>query len=100
MKSSHHSQEANGLGSGTDSAMMQVVNEKTKIPIVWVFTVIVVVASGVLYLADMRADTGITKVKVEAVEQRVSLLEQDVKTFMKEIRDELKEMNRRQQNTH
>lgn len=70
-----------------------VLNEKTKIPFIWAITAIATfilwTAGATLYIGDVRSETKITEVKVLTLEQRQTILEQDLKQDLRRLGEKI-----------
>lgn len=66
-----------------------IISPETKVPLGWVLGGFVATAAIVLFLSDMRSQAILNAANINVVDQRVKVLEDDLKTELRLIREEI-----------
>jgi len=73
--------------------MADQITERTKIPISWLLTGLVLINAVALYLADMRTSISIQEQSSSYLQKRLETLETEYREELRSIRDEIKQLN-------
>lgn len=73
--------------------MADQITERTKIPISWLLTGLVLINAVALYLADMRTSISIQEQSSLYLQKRLETLETEYREELRSIRDEIKQLN-------
>lgn len=77
------------------SDVTKIIDEKTKVPLIWIFIALTALAGVILYITDLRSENRINAIRIDSVEKRQDTLEKDIKQDIRDIKAALDELAKR-----
>ena len=67
-------------------------NGLTKIPVAWLFSILIVLATVIVFVTDIKSATAINSIKTASLDEKINQMEVDIKQSLNDINRKIDEL--------